>query len=200
MPSPCDRSLAHFIIRRPAVTWIVLLTILVAGCGREPQPTPPNAIQEATPFLQGEKLFAKASLTPAFLTRIVQQLKQGEPLLATYRSRILRRHDWLPDLLLLDKEIQRHIRMRLITERYEMREENTGLVHYTSDENEAQNFFGNPRFILLHGRFRPLPHTRYQLETRVSLTHEGMSRMFRFLDRWLALNQPMDFIHLSELP
>ncbi|MBF0191668.1 MAG: DUF4390 domain-containing protein [Magnetococcales bacterium] len=180
--------------------WIALLAILLSGCGKDPLPTPPPVIQEASLLLQGDKLFAQVSLTSAFQTRIGQQLKQGDPLLATYRFSVMRQPKWLPDTRILDKEIQRHIRMRLITERYEMREENSRLVHYASSEHEAMNFFANPRFIPLHGRFKPLPGMRYQLRTHVSITPEGMSRMFQLLDRWLTLNQSMDFFHQSELP
>ncbi|MBF0273239.1 MAG: DUF4390 domain-containing protein [Magnetococcales bacterium] len=185
---------------RPVTAWIALLAILLSGCGRDPLPENTPVIQEASPVFQSDKLFAQVSLNPTFQDKIELQLKQGDPLLATYRFTVMRLHEWLPNVRILDKEIQRHIRMRLITERYELREENSSLVHYTSDEDEAMSFFANPRFILLHSRFKPLPGVHYQLQTRVSITQEGMSRMFRLLDRWLTLNQSMDFTHLSELP
>ncbi|MEO5346011.1 MAG: DUF4390 domain-containing protein [Magnetococcus sp. YQC-9] len=177
-----------------------MFTLWISGCGKNHTSDPTPVIQQAHAFTQGEKLFAQLSLDPRLLDRLGDNLKQSEPLQATYHFRLLRKHQWLPNAHILDTEIQRHIRMRLITERYELQEGHKGLFHYTTDENEALQFIGNPRFLLLHPRFRLLPDTGYILQTRVTITHEGMSRMFRFLDRWLQLNQPMDFFHQSELP
>ncbi|MBF0261176.1 MAG: DUF4390 domain-containing protein [Magnetococcales bacterium] len=185
---------------RPAILGVFLVTLMIAGCEKPRSESPTPIIQVAEAFMQGEKLLARVTLEPSLLERLGENLQQGEPLLATYRFRLIRKHPWLPHAQVLDREILRHVRMRLITERYELQENQQRLVHYTTDESEALQFIGNPRFLLLHPRFRPLPDTGYLLQTRVSITHEGMSRMFRFLDRWLTWHQPMDFFHQSELP
>ncbi|NGZ06593.1 MAG: DUF4390 domain-containing protein [Magnetococcales bacterium] len=177
-----------------------MITMLIAGCGRHSQSTNHTVIQQTVLLLQGEKLLAHSELAPPFLLQLGEQLAQGEPLLASYRFRIRRLHPWLPDTRILDKPLQRHIRKRLITERYELREEQQRLVHYTTDEQEALNFIGNPRFILLANRFKPLPQTRYQMETHLSITPSGMSRLFLLLNRWLSLGKPMEFIQITELP
>ncbi|MBF0428909.1 MAG: DUF4390 domain-containing protein [Magnetococcales bacterium] len=181
--------------------WIALLTILLSGCGYAP-PTPPepNAILSANAFFQKQQLFAQVTLNPLFIAKIKQQIQQGEPLQATYTLNLIRKHPWLPDIRILQRTIQRHMRLRLITQHYELLEGNNGLLHYATHENEALQFFGNPRFILLHPRVQLLPGVRYQLETHVSITHEGMSRLFQLLGRWITTDQPLDFVYRSELP
>ncbi|MBF0417437.1 MAG: DUF4390 domain-containing protein [Magnetococcales bacterium] len=196
-----DRLALSSTLRAPVfLALLIAWTLGIAGCEKPNSKTPAPVIQQAEAFLQGEKLLARVTLDPTFLDRLSENLQQGEPLLATYRFRLIRKHPWLPNAHILDRQILRLIRMRLITERYELQENQQRLVHYTTDENEALQFIGNPRFLLLHPRFKPLPDTEYILETRVTITHEGMSRMFRFLDRWLTWHQPMDFFHQSELP
>lgn len=133
------------------------------------------------------------------MSRIKRLLKHGEPLMASYHFRLTRLHPWLPNTRILQHQVNRHMRMRLITQRYELRDADKKQIHYATNESEAMQFFGNPRFILLHNRVKLLEGVRYQLETRVTITHEGMSSMFQFLDRWLALNQSMNFVYLSEL-
>lgn len=183
------------------VLHLLLLTLLLAACApAEPEkPLRENAILSSTAFFQDEQLFAHVVLNPRFMHHLKGLLQQGEPLLATYQFRIHRLNDWLPDTLILRREIYRHLRMRLITQRYELLDELNGLVRYATDEDEAVQFLGNPRFVLLHKRVRLLPGVRYRVETRVSITHEGMSRMFQFLDHWLGLSQPLDFVHHAEL-
>lgn len=200
-PSPCNPfsgPLPPSI--RPAILSVLFWTLMIAGCEKPHSDTSTPVIQQAEAFFQGEKLLARVTLDPALLERLGENLQQGEPLLATYRFRLIRKHPWLPNAHVLDKQILRHVRMRLITERYQLQENQQRLVHYTTDESEALQFIGNPRFLLLHPRFKPLPDTDYMLQTRISITHEGMSRLFRFLDRWLTWHQPMDFFHESELP
>ncbi|MBF0296309.1 MAG: DUF4390 domain-containing protein [Magnetococcales bacterium] len=180
---------------------IVLVTILLPGCGTRETHTPslPNAIHSARVFLQDRQLRAEVVLNPELVKKIKELLRQGEPLQATYQFRLHRIHPWLPDPRLLQKEIHRHVRMRLITERYELMDEGRGLVQTVPDEEKAMQFFANPRSIPLHDRFVPLPGFRYRLTTRITITHEGMSRMFQFLDQWFLLSQQLDFIHISEL-
>lgn len=175
--------------------------ILLSGCSEKTSHASQiNTILSANAYFQNEQLYAQATLSPLFINQLRQMLKHGEPLLALYQFRLIRLHPWLPNTRILEHDIRRHIRMRLITERYELLDPQTGLIHYTTNEHEVMQFFANPKFILLHHRVKLLPDVRYQLETDLSITHEGISRMFQFLDRWFSLTHPLNFSHLSELP
>ncbi|MBF0369916.1 MAG: DUF4390 domain-containing protein [Magnetococcales bacterium] len=137
-------------------------------------------------------MYAQASLDPAFLVDASALLKRGEPLLATYEFHFYQRHDWLPDRKVVDITIKRRLRPHLITEHFEMRDSQSGVYHYTSDPEEALHFLGKPRFIALTQVSELKSGGRYLLETRILVTHEGVSGLLRLLDRWLALWRPID--------
>ncbi|MBF0134021.1 MAG: DUF4390 domain-containing protein [Magnetococcales bacterium] len=182
----CDR-------RSATVLWLVALVwVALSGCdAMTPKPPLADPMEEVSVFVQGDKLFASVRLRTEFLNAILRELDNGEPIMATYRFRFYRLQNHFPDLRLSQQTIQRRLRRRLITERFEMTELPQKRLHYTPDEDEAMNFLGSPRYILL-GSDVHLPRTnRYYLDIGITIEHQEMSWVLSVLNRWLTLTPPV---------
>ncbi len=184
-PVPAPRSMMIRPRRRNRGFWPALwLLLLLNGC--MPSDSPPKAIQSAAAVLEDEALFAQAALSPDYLNHLLKLLKHGEPIVARYRFRFYRVNDWLGDYRLLQVIIKRRLRLRLISERFEMLDITNDRTHLTSDPEEAMGFIGHPRYIPLSGRVRLRPDRRYRLDVHLDVEHEGMSDTYRLLNRWLS--------------
>ncbi|MBF0161231.1 MAG: DUF4390 domain-containing protein [Magnetococcales bacterium] len=153
----------------------------------------PGVIQQAALLPQGEKLYARAELDQNYLKQLTELLNSGEPLWATYRFGLYRIHHWLPDLRISQIILKRRVRLRLVTRRYEMLDEQTKQIQYTDNPEEAMSFLGAPRYVLMgmlrdHGRHFPLDR-RYRLHVDLTLEHEDMSHLFHLLDQWFRFGQ-----------
>ncbi|MEO5339370.1 MAG: DUF4390 domain-containing protein [Magnetococcus sp. MYC-9] len=161
---------------------------------RESKPlAQPGVIQQASLLPQRDKLYARAELDPQALKQLMELLDNGEPIWATYRFGLYRNHAWWPDLRISQVVLQRRLRLRLITRRYEMLDGQTGQIQYTSNPDEAMNFVGAPRYVPLgtlreKGAFLPIEH-RYRLKVELTLEHEDMSYLFHLLDQWFGFGQ-----------
>lgn len=154
----------------------------------------PGAIQQASAFSRGNRLYAKAELDPAYLNKLIGLLHHGEPIVATYRFRLYRLHAWLPSLRLSHVTLKRRVRLRLITRSYEMLDLQTGQIQYTHDPEEAMEFLGTPNYVFLGAGETPLsPDYRYRLYVDLTMEHEGMLHVFRVLDHWATLGQSGGF-------
>lgn len=167
-----------------------LMLLLLAGCNAAPPGTSVvDPITQASAFIHGEDLYARATLDGAFSRQVILALRHGEPMQATYRFHFLRRQTLWPDLPLAKVTIRRRIRLRLITKKYEMHDMDTGQIHYTSDPEKAIRFFGNPRFVLLGKEAHLKKEAHYELHVEFEWSHQGMSPQFQTLKRWLNLDQ-----------
>ena len=171
---------------------LLLILTLVTGCGDGSQSTATNPIAKASAFLQGGDLYARTSLNQEFSKKVILALQHGEPMQATYRFSFFRRQEHLPDLPLAKVTIKKRLRLRLVTQKYEMHDLSNGQIHYTQYEEEAISFFGNPRFVLLGKEAHFKKEFRYWLKVEFETDHQGMSPMFRTLKRWLTLDQTID--------
>ncbi|MBF0136351.1 MAG: DUF4390 domain-containing protein [Magnetococcus sp. DMHC-1] len=181
----------------------LLLLFFLTACQTEHAP-PPNPLREVVASMQGNNLYAQATLTPAFQREALELLKQGEPILAAYRFRLLEVRTLLPDREVSRLKLKRRLRYHLITQRYEMQEITRGQTYYTDDDDEALQFLGHPRNILLEERKTGatthflLPGRRYLLETHFELEREGISRPLRFLNRLFTFWRPVDYRLVTE--
>ncbi|MBF0177487.1 MAG: DUF4390 domain-containing protein [Magnetococcales bacterium] len=178
----------------------VILLISLAACQGEDAP-PPNPLREVVASLQGNNLYAQAVLTARFQREVLDLLKQGEPILATYRFRLREERAFFPDREVSRLKLRRRLRLHLITQRFEMQDITRGEVSYTDDDDEAMQFLGHPRNILLEehgdkdgttGRFLDAGR-RYFLEARFELEREGISQPLRFLNRLFTFWRPVDY-------
>ena len=158
-------------------------------------PTPqPGAIQQASAFFQGNRLYAKADLDPVYLSKLIGLLRHGEPIVATYRFRFYRLHAWLPPLRLSHVILKRRLRLRLITQSYEMLDLQTGQIQYTHDPEEGVEFMGSPNYVFLGAVGVPLSlDHKYRLSVDLTMEHEGLLHIFRVLDHWATLGQSGGF-------
>ncbi|MBF0153825.1 MAG: DUF4390 domain-containing protein [Magnetococcales bacterium] len=162
---------------------------------------PPNPLREVAASLQGSSLYAQALLSPEFQRETLELLKQGEPIQATYRFRLREGRTLLPDREVSRLTLQRRLRLHLITQRFEMQDITRGQTSYTDDDDEALQFLGHPRDVLLEERGSknraatnfPVSGRRYFLEARFELEREGISRPLRFLNRLFTFWRPVDY-------
>ncbi|MBF0444060.1 MAG: DUF4390 domain-containing protein [Magnetococcales bacterium] len=167
--------------------------LLTSGCSQEPKKKAPNPIATASAFLQGDDLYARASLQPFFSKAVLATLLHGEPIQVTYHFSFFRRQQYLPDLPLAKVSISKSLRLRLVTQRYEMHDLSTNKIHYTPDTEEAIRFFSNPRFVLLGKNANLKKESGYWLRVAFKIDHQGMSPLFRTLKQWLTIDQAMDY-------
>ncbi|HIJ83092.1 MAG: hypothetical protein HW380_1589 [Magnetococcales bacterium] len=174
----------------PVIIACVALTVL-CGCDNGPPRTSDvNPIEEVSVFQQGDKLYASARLRSDYLNRILKESGHGEPLVANFRFDFYRQQKYFPDLRLSHENVQRRLRLRLITERFELLELPQKRMQYTPDEDEAMSFFGVPRYIILgSGVHLPLGN-RYYLRVAFSEEHQGMSWILGGLNRLLTMTPP----------
>lgn len=172
---------------------IFLSSFILNGCTGENGADRPRVIQEASAFLADDKLYARTVLDPGFLSDIMALLGHGEPVLATYRFRFYRTQSWLPDLRLAQVIVKRRLRLRLITRRFEMTDVRNNHVQYTRDPQQAIGFIGNPRYIRLATHTHLFPQRRYHLDVQVQVEHQGMSRVYRVLNRLLTFGGSADY-------
>lgn len=185
--------------------WAAVLALWMGGCTPEEETgvcegmlpltceegmrsAPPKVIQHASAFVQGNGLYARAELDPIYLEKITPLLRHGEPILATYRFRLYRLHDWLPGLRLSHVILKRRLRLRLITQRFEMLDVQTGQIQYTANPEDAMEFLGAPHYVFLGylpGKTKRLsPAHTYRLNVELTIKHEGTLHVFRVLDHW----------------
>lgn len=201
-------------------TVLVLTMLLLAGCASPEDESSckktlslvcaevdgvlsPRAIQQASAFVQGNALYAKAELNPSYLQKILGLLRHGEPILATYHFRFYRVHAWLPGLRLAHATLKRRLRLRLITRRFEMLDLPTGRIQYTGNPDEAMGFLGAPHYVFLgtlssQGGGRLSPDHRYRLNVDLTMEYEGMLHLFRVIDQWLMFGQQSNFSFQSD--
>jgi hypothetical protein len=173
--------------------FLFCLILLTTGCSSESQPQVVNPIAKASAFLQGGDLYARAGLNPEFSKHIISALHHGEPMQATYHFSFYRHQEYLPDLPLAKVTIKRRLRLRLVTERYEMHDLNSDQIHYTEDKDKAISFFSNPRFVLLGKNAHLKKEHSYWLNIDFEIDHKGMSPMFRTLKQWLTFDRGRDY-------
>lgn len=150
-----------------------------------------NPIEEVTVFKQEDKLYASVRLRSDYLDAVFKETESGEPVLAYYRFDFYRHQDHFFDKLLGHEVVQRRLRLRLVTQRYEMIKIPTNELQYTAEENEAISFLGAPRYILLGTGITITPNERYYLTVGFTLEHQGMSWVLGVLKCWLTLSPPI---------
>lgn len=175
------------------ILFLLTTSLLVSGCSGSSQNTEPTPIADASAFIQGDDLYARASLNPRFSKHVIMALRHGEPMQATYRFNFFRYQTLLPDLPLAKISIKKRLRLRLVTQKYEMHDLNNNRINYTSDPEEAIRFFSNPRFVLLGKEVHLKDEFRYWLQVEFEIDHQGMSPMFRTLKRWLTIDHTIDY-------
>jgi hypothetical protein len=173
--------------------------LITAGCSQDPKKKNPNPIATASAFLQGDDLYARASLQPIFSKAVLATLLHGEPIQVTYHFSFFRRQQYLPDLPLAKVSISKSMRLRLVTQRYEMHDLSTNKINYTPDSEEAIRFFSNPRFVLLGKNANLKKESSYWLRVAFKIDHQGMSPLFRTLKQWLTIDQAMDYYYDVDL-
>ncbi|MBF0400346.1 MAG: DUF4390 domain-containing protein [Magnetococcales bacterium] len=166
-------------------------------CREFKDPSKPGVIQHAALFQQGERIYARAEMEPEILKELTELLDNGEPLWVVYRFRLYRIHPWWPDLRISQAILKRRLRLRLITRRYEMLDGETGQIQYSNNPEEAMNFLGAPRYVLMgalqkKGKFFTADRS-YRLNIDLTLEHEDMSYFFHLLDRWFQFGQSSMF-------
>ncbi len=172
---------------------IFCLALFITACENQPPQQIVNPIAKASAFIQRGDLYARASLNQEFSRHIISALHHGEPMPATYHFSFYRHQEFLPDLPLTKVTIKRRLRLRLVTERYEMHDLDSDQIHYTPDVDKAISFFSNPRFVLLGKEVNLKPEYRYWLHVEFEIDHKGMSPMFRTLKHWLTLDKNTDY-------
>ncbi|MBF0426078.1 MAG: DUF4390 domain-containing protein [Magnetococcales bacterium] len=194
-------------LHREGLGVALCLLLLLTACQGGGTP-PPSPLREVVASLQGNALYAQAALSPEFQREALALLKQGEPILVTYRFRLREGRSLVPDREVSWLKLQRRLRLRLITQRFEMQDISSGQIAYTDDDDEALQFLGHPRNLLLegHGDKRGaaasnflLPGRRYFLEVRFELEREGISRPLRLLNRLFTFWRPVDYRLETEL-
>ncbi|MBF0448622.1 MAG: DUF4390 domain-containing protein [Magnetococcales bacterium] len=183
---PCRFSFA-------ALTFFILSSLLLGGCGDKNQLLDENPITEATAFIQGGDLYARAKLNAEFSKKIIAALRHGEPIQTLFRFSFYRHQRVLPNLPLAKVIVKKQIHLRLVTQKYEMHDVSSGQIRYTPDEEEAIRFFGNPRFVLLGREVHLQPEFRYGLKVDFDVDYQGMSPLFRTLKQWLTLDRSEDY-------
>ncbi|MBF0195686.1 MAG: DUF4390 domain-containing protein [Magnetococcales bacterium] len=184
----------NFSRHRNIAFWLLLTSFfMTAGCSQDPKTNNPNPIASASAFLQGDDLYARASLQPAFSKAILETLLHGEPIRVTYHFSFFRRQQYLPDLPLAKVSFSKSLRLRLVTQRYEMHDLSTNKIHYTPYSEDAIRFFSNPRFVLLGKNANLKKESSYWLRVAFKIDHQGMSPLFRTLKQWLTIDQAMDY-------
>ncbi|MBF0588733.1 MAG: DUF4390 domain-containing protein [Magnetococcales bacterium] len=179
-------------------SWLVapLLLLFVAACSPHPHDQlPTDVFQTAGLSEQEGKLYAQVRLTDARLKDIFSVAQRGEPILVTYRFRLRQVRHWLPDPSAAELLVSRRLRLRLITERYEMRDLQTDDVRTTTDPDEARQFLGDLGFMPLMDAAALIAGEAYRLEIHFHSERDGVSRMYRILNRWLTFWKPDDYIH-----
>ncbi|MBF0110030.1 MAG: DUF4390 domain-containing protein [Magnetococcales bacterium] len=166
--------------------------IFLHGCNFvSTESTADNPIAEASVFQQGNALYATIRLQPEYLDQLLREMDHGEPVQATYRIEFYRAQDWFFDRRLSQQVVHRRLRLRLITQRFEMTELPQKRLQYTADEDEAMSFIGFPRYIFI-GSTVGLPRDhRYYLNVGFSVEHQGMSWVLGVLNRILTMSPPV---------
>ncbi|MBF0379944.1 MAG: DUF4390 domain-containing protein [Magnetococcales bacterium] len=179
--------------RNITIGFMLCLLLLTVGCSQEPKKKSTNPIATASAFLQGGDLYARANLHPKFSQAVLTALLHGEPIQVTYHFSFFRRQQYLPDLPLAKVALSKSLRLRLVTQRYEMHDLSTNKIHYTPYPDDAIRFFSNPRFVLLGRNANLKKESSYWLRVNVEIDHRGMSPLFRTLKQWLTIDQAMDY-------
>lgn len=177
--------------------WFGLALLLTLGVGYAARSAGDGVIEKASVTYLGEQLTARAALNPSFQRQILDLLHQGEPLLAEYRFRFYQVRELLPDWELADVTIRRRVRFQLVTQRYSLEDPDRQQVFFTTDADEALSFFAQPRYIVMPGADQVTSGPAYQLQAVFRLEHEGVSRMFRNLNRWLTFWEPSDHVYVA---
>lgn len=183
--------------RRWPVTLLWLGILLLTACNSTSE-EPSGVIHRASIYQTGERVYARALLHPSHQGQILGMLHQGEPLLAEYRFRFFHLNTLLPDQKLADVTIRRRARFRLVMQRYELEDVDRGQLFFTTDPDEAIRFFAQPRYIELEEVGALEKGEKFRLEVRYRLEHEGVSRMFRDLNRWLSFWERTDHRYFAE--
>ncbi|MBF0146928.1 MAG: DUF4390 domain-containing protein [Magnetococcales bacterium] len=175
----------------PSSVIAVIALFLLCSCGTTPPDDPANPIVEVSIFQQGEDLFANVRLDSKYLDERLKEMGHGEPVLASYRFEFYRQQDNFFDLRLSHQIIQRRVRLRLITQRFEMMDLPQRRLQYTADEDEAMNFFGAPRYIHIGSEVQLPKNNRYYLKVGFTVEHQGMSWVLGVLNRLLTMTPPV---------
>ncbi len=185
--------------RHPLSPWVtaLLLLWLLGGCSPHPHDTLPTEVfQTAALTKQEGRLYVQARLTDPLLEKILAVAQRGEPILVTYRFHLKQLRDPWPDRAEADLSVARRLRLHLITERYEMRnlEQDVG-QRTTTDVEEARQFIGDPGYLPLIDEKALIADRDYRLEITFRSERDGVSRLFRILDRWLTFWKPEEYLH-----
>ncbi|MBF0622321.1 MAG: DUF4390 domain-containing protein [Magnetococcales bacterium] len=184
----CLRDLFRFF--RPT---LLLLPLLIAGClpFLDDSETP-QVIRSARMTTQDKRVYVEGHLSDTFLNQLMDKLKQGEPILFTYRFGLRAIHPVLPNLEIAHIELQRRIQLHLITQKFEMRDIINNQVKFSDDPEEALKWLGHLRFIPLLDSSELELGSKYHLNVHFHLEQDGASRMFQVLNRWLTFWKPVD--------
>ncbi|MBF0436723.1 MAG: DUF4390 domain-containing protein [Magnetococcales bacterium] len=171
-----------------------VLLLLLGGCSDlSHEDSSVNPIEEVTVFKLDDTLYASVRLSSDYLDAVFKETESGEPVLAYYRFDFYRHQDHFFDKLLGHAVVQRRLRLRLITQRFEMMKLPKNELQYTADENQAMSFLGAPRYVLLGTDIPLSADERYYLSVGFTLEHQGMSWVLGVLKRWLTLTPPIIF-------
>lgn len=164
---------------------------LLPGALHAASAPPPSLFRDAAISVQGETVYGRAELTREFLARSRALLEQGEPVQVIYGFVFYRQLAWLPDLKLSESTEKRRVKKHLIIQRYEMQVVGSGQVSFTSDEEDALEFLGRPRFIPILEKKDLNNDANYRLRVTLTMEQDGVSRMYRLLYRLLNLWKPV---------
>lgn len=174
------------------VVLLPFLALLLVGC---PAEGPPRAspIGDLSTFTEGDQFYARVEIEPKLIAATLETVQQGAPALFTYNIRLIREKKWFPDEETVALNLQRRVRFQLILRRFQMREIENDKTLYGDDPEEAGAFLGHLTHIPL-AALSDLYPGRYHLEVRFRHEREGISRLYRVLNRLLAFFTPIDHV------
>ncbi|MBF0187238.1 MAG: DUF4390 domain-containing protein [Magnetococcales bacterium] len=180
-----------WVLQLPA---LIGLLLMVTACSSEPSPPVNTIIASAAVQVHGEEYYTEATLDNTFLSEVSALLQQGEPIVATYRFFLYQKSEGLlsNDLLLGSARIKRRLHRHLIRDRFELLDMDTEQIHFTPDADEALRFIGQPRYVPLWIQKPVRPQHPYVLEVTCRIERDGVSRVFRLLDRLINFWKPVE--------
>ncbi|MEG3640003.1 DUF4390 domain-containing protein [Magnetococcus sp. PR-3] len=179
----------------------------LTACADRPIEEQIPVLESVEAVVRGDTLYARAKLSKAYKNTLKERLNTGQPVLVSYRFTLIKHNRWLPNYEFAAAQIQRRVKLHLITERYEMEDLTEEAISYTQEPSEALNFLSQPRYVplaqskTLDGLLvvaKPDQFADFILHSQFERHRQGVSRMFRVLFRMLTFWEPLTYDKTAE--